>query len=331
MSDMHKFKPIFRRLIAIDQEIRKGQFPNCSRLAELLETSAKTIQRDLDCLRDDHGAPLEYDSVRHGYYYTDPSWFLPALHFSEGDMLALLLGQQALRLYEGTPLAGQLQRVYARIAELLPEKLSIPPELLMTRFSFANAPARPIDTAIWLSILRGLLHQRILETTYRSPRRPGPRAHRLRPYHVVNIEGDWYVLAFDEEASDVRQFAMSRFERVVVSDIGFTVPADFSAAALLSGRQGRFVRRQNEGTATPVRLRFNHEAAPYVRERQWHPDQEMRERSDGSLDVAIPVQHSDDIIPWIMSYGPQVEVLSPKAVREHVKARLRSALGRYIS
>ena len=326
---MNALHAMVRRLVAIDAEIRTNTFPNCTQLAEKLGTSAKTIQRDLDSLREDHGAPLAYDATRHGYVYTDPSWFLPPLRFTEGDVLALLLGQQALKLYEGTPLAAQLQRVYTRMSAFLPEELSIQPELLSERFSFTNAPSRPVDTTTWQGILRGLLHQRVLDTQYQSPRRETPRAHVLRPYHIVNIEGDWYLLAHDEREGEVRQFALSRFRKVDVLERRFDVPDDFSASTLLAQRQGRFVRRSTEGAETIVRLRFARESSVYIKERSWHPREEAHQRMDGSLDLSIPAQNPADLLPWILGFGAQVEVLSPKSLREQVKAQLRTALGRY--
>ena len=50
---------------------------------------------------------------------------------------------------------------------------------------------------------------------------------------------------------------------------------------------------------------------------------------DGSLDLSIPSQNPADLLPWILGFGAQVEVLSPKSLREQVKAQLRAALGRY--
>lgn len=39
-------------------------------IARELETSAKSALRDIDCMRDDWGLPIEYDGKRHGYYFT---------------------------------------------------------------------------------------------------------------------------------------------------------------------------------------------------------------------------------------------------------------------
>ena len=139
-----KFKPQFQRLVFIDQKIRAGRYPNCTTLSREWEVSYKTIQRDIDYLKDAHNAPIEYDKPHNGFCYKNPTWFLPAVMLSEGDIFALLIGSQALQMYQGTPMAGELKAIYAKLAQLLPEQISVPPELIFNRLSFLGAPCRPI-------------------------------------------------------------------------------------------------------------------------------------------------------------------------------------------
>jgi predicted DNA-binding transcriptional regulator YafY len=155
---MAKFKPQYRRLLYIDRKIREGRFPNCSSLAEAWETSTRTILRDLEYLKDELGAPIEYEPIKRGFFYSDPSWFLPSVMLSEGDLLALLIGQQALTMYRGTPMAGELERIFGKLAELLPDKIAIGPEFMQARVSFFNPPSRPIDPETWRVVLRALMH-----------------------------------------------------------------------------------------------------------------------------------------------------------------------------
>ena len=53
----------------LDRVIRSGRLPNCTSFAGEWEVSPKTVQRDFDFLRDDMGAPLEYDAGRRGYRF----------------------------------------------------------------------------------------------------------------------------------------------------------------------------------------------------------------------------------------------------------------------
>ncbi len=256
-----KFKPQYQRLLFIDRKIREGRYPSCASLGAEWEVSAKTIQRDIDYLRDQMGAPIAYDRSRHGLYYADKSWFLPAVILNEGDILALLVGTQALDLYKGTPVAGELKAIYSKLAQLLPDKVSIAPELIFNRFSFAGMPCRPISADVWKTLIRGLLNQRVTRIDYASPRSRTPKTHTIHPLHMVNIEGDWYVLAHETRWKDVTQFAVSRIRKAELMDATFDPPKGFNAERLLKDRFGKFIHTDRR-ERTLVRLLFTPPSPP---------------------------------------------------------------------
>ena len=91
---MQRTKCQFNRLVELDRHIRAGNYPNCLTFSVKWEVAQKTIQRDIEYLRDGLGAPIDYDRDRKGYYYTDTNWFLPALSVTEGDLFYLLLASK---------------------------------------------------------------------------------------------------------------------------------------------------------------------------------------------------------------------------------------------
>ena len=102
---MKRNKSQFSRLIELNELIRAGKQPvNCLTFAEKWGVSQKTVQRDIDFLRDQLHAPLDYDRLRKSYFFTEPTWSMPALVVSEGEILAVLLGSRVLEQYHGTPL-----------------------------------------------------------------------------------------------------------------------------------------------------------------------------------------------------------------------------------
>ena len=66
-------RPTFRRLGVIAGKLRKDlTLPSCTRLGVELECSYKTIQRDIDLLRDFFKYPLEYDASKYQYKLAGP-------------------------------------------------------------------------------------------------------------------------------------------------------------------------------------------------------------------------------------------------------------------
>jgi predicted DNA-binding transcriptional regulator YafY len=62
----------------------------------------------------------------------------------------------------------------------------------------------------------------------------------VNPYHVANLQGEWYVFGVHAGHADVRQFAMARIEKVALTDKPFDIPADFDPRSLLDSAFGRY-------------------------------------------------------------------------------------------
>ncbi|MGZ5022234.1 MAG: helix-turn-helix transcriptional regulator, partial [Chthoniobacterales bacterium] len=88
--------PPLERMMRIHAQLKAGEFPNCRKIAEEIEVSSKTIQRDIDFMRDRLGLPIEYDPLRFGFYYTQEVASFPSIEVSEGEVAALFVAQKAL-------------------------------------------------------------------------------------------------------------------------------------------------------------------------------------------------------------------------------------------
>ena len=97
------------RIHLIDEEIRRGTYPNKKILAKKLEVSERTIFRDLEFLRNFYNAPMEFDAARNGLYYTDPDFYVKSVTLSEGELFSISLFDKLLSQYKNTPLEKKLK------------------------------------------------------------------------------------------------------------------------------------------------------------------------------------------------------------------------------
>ena len=67
-------------------------------------------------------------------------------------------------------------------------------------------------------------------------------------------------------------------------------------------------------------LRFSGRAAQLVRERNWHPSQRLQELAEGNLEVSLTLNSLEEIVPWILSWGRQCEVIRPAGLRKKVSS-----------
>lgn len=109
------------RLLQIDALLRSGQRQTAFGIAEAVEVGERTIRNDLAFLRDRFNAPVVWNKSK-GYHYSDPTWRLPSISLSKGELFALTLGARMLEAYAGSAYATELKSAIVRLAERLPEQ-----------------------------------------------------------------------------------------------------------------------------------------------------------------------------------------------------------------
>ena len=80
-------RPPLVRMLRVHEWLMANRYPNCTKIAEEFEVSPKTVQRDVNFMRDQMGLPIEYDKERFGFHYTRPVTAFPAMGISTGKGL----------------------------------------------------------------------------------------------------------------------------------------------------------------------------------------------------------------------------------------------------
>ena len=125
--EMEQFsRPPLARMMQLHAQLQARKFPNCRKLAETLEVSAKTIQRDIEFMRYQLGLPIEYDQLHFGFVYTEPVTSFPSIQVSEGEIVALFIAQKALQQYRDTPFEAPLKAASQTIGHGLKAKVPFP-------------------------------------------------------------------------------------------------------------------------------------------------------------------------------------------------------------
>ena len=304
---MAKYKPQHARLLFIDREIGGGGYPSCGHLAEKYEVCRKTIYRDLDYMRYQLDAPLEYSGKHRGYFYSEENFSLPALSIKESDLFAIYLAEELLLQYQGTPLHDRLRSIFRKIEESLPEKIQIDSSPADTRFTVFAPPSTTILPEVWETVFCGLKTLNRLEIDYHSPER-GPSTRLLDPYHAVRYDGDWYVTGFCHLRFQIRTFSLSRITAALSLEETFTIPSSFDFRQITGSRFGVHWGGEKE----QVKIRFSPRAAPYVKERTWHPSQKITTGEDGSVVLSLTIDHSLELKRWVLSWGRDARVIEPE-------------------
>lgn len=318
-------RPPIERMLRIHEELRRGAFTNCSKLARALEVSRKTIVRDVAFMRDRLELPIEFDSRINAYRYTHPVSAFPTVQVSEGELLALLVARKALEQYRGTPFHRQLEVSFEKLTGGLKDRISFSPADELQSVSFKNVGLGKADLAVFNALSSATLRQQEVEFDYRKPGEKKSARRRVQPYHLAHRENLWYLIGFDGERRALRTFAVPRLTNPRVLTTTFVRPPDFSpekffanALGVLGGnRDYRFV------------IRFSVGVADRVREREWHESQELRDLPDGRLELSLRLGALPEVERWVLTWGADAEVVHPKELRQRLRATAATLLERY--
>jgi len=303
-----KDRPLWRRLQIIHHAIKERKYPNASSLATELGVSSKTVQRDLDYLRDELEAPIEFDRLENGYLYSRPDYVLPFLPVDGKDLFSIGVAAQFLGLFGGTPLGRDLKACYARLAHLMPPAVRLRPEIVMENLAVRASAFRPVQEATWEAVSEALQRGLSLSIRYHRPGEPATEPRVIRPYAFVLSGLDWMVLAEDQAAGQVKLFYLARIEDAALTKERYTIPRDFDAAKFFRNTFGLFV-----GDARPfqMRVRFSPAVADEIRELRFHPDQKIESTRSGEAILEIPAQSIKEARRFVLAWGRDAVVLEP--------------------
>lgn len=268
----------------------------------------RTIYRDLMSLHE-MGVPVWEDRGRFGI---DREAYLSTVRLNLNEAIALYFAARLLAHHsdEHNPhIVSALDKLAA----------GLPDQTVSTHIARAAdlVRARPVRAEYihTLEVLtRAWADRRLVRLRYRAPNRE--ITEREVATYFVEVSRSTpaaYVIGFDRLRSAIRTFKIERIEEAELLTESYSIPADFDPYAFLSRAWG--VMDESE---VHVHLRFSAAAAPRVRESVWHHSQELIERPDGGCDLLMTIGGIREVLPWVLGWGAEVEVLLPLELRSEV-------------
>jgi predicted DNA-binding transcriptional regulator YafY len=299
------------RIFWIDAEIRAGRCPDAEAVARRFEVSRRTAFKDRDYLLYRLHAPLVYDRRRRGWTYSDPTYLLPFLALSDTEAAALRRSLLAAEEYLSPADADAVRLVAERLAGYLPEDASGGERVRGSIRLLQHVPSELHDACV-----RAVERRHRLRLAYYSVRRDEVNERVVRPYDLLNWRGEPHLIAWCEWRREVRQFFLGRVrqfqllepEAAFARDPGFDV----------DGYLARGLDLAHGEEVVTIRARFTPYQARWIRERRYHPSQEVEELPDGGLLLTLRVAGTEEARRWLLGYGGEVEALEPESLRREM-------------
>jgi len=318
-------RPPLERMLRIHQAIQTGKYPNASTLASSMEVSTKSVYRDIEFMRDRLQLPLEFDNTRNGYFYTEEVAAFPTVQITEGELFALLVAEKALQQYRGTTFEGPLLSAFKKMSASLPDTISLNLAEWEQTISFRMRAVPNLNLVIFDALSKAMASRHQIELVYRKPGRRETETRIVDPYHLANINGEWFLFAYCHLRNDIRTFVPARIQSVRETGETFVRPKNFSLENRLRGSFGVITGTGN----FEVAIRFSERVADYIREKKWHDSQELRELNNGEVELRLKLSSLAEVERWVLSWGGDAIVVQPPELVEAVKHTAKKILDTY--
>lgn len=238
------------------------------------------------------------------------------------ELLTLYFCRGQLAFLRGTPFQEDLDAIFGRI------RSSLPPRSVahLERLAAAAAPRfqglRDYSgkRQILEQLRDALLFQQRCRLHYAPPHRE-VEEYLFDPYTLLFFSNSLYLGGYAHNRQALRLFLVDRLQGVEVSRERFEVPEDFAIADLTGSAFGLIDEAPQQ-----IRVRFAEPIAHLIRERTWHPSQVIEEHADGSLTLTFHAGGEKELLAWLYSYLPHVQVLEPPSLRSAFLRGLQQGL-----
>ena len=309
-------------MLRIHQAIQAGKYPNAASFARQFEVSPKTIHRDLEFMRYQLDLPLEYNPQRFGFFYSEKVEAFPMLQITEGEFIALVIAERALEQYRGTNLEKPLLSAIRKMEQALPDTISLSLAEVQQTISFRTRAEPILNLEIFDMLAKATAARQQLQLSYRKPGQTAVEPRVVDPYHLANINGEWFLFAYDHLRKDIRTFVPARIQRLKPTGQTFARPQTFSLEKRL---RDSFGVRSGHGVSEVV-LRFAPQVADFIREKRWHPSQQLRELRNGGVELRLRLSSLGEVERWVLSWGGNARVLGPPELARAVKQAAQKIL-----
>lgn len=279
---------------------------------------------DINFMESEAGWSIPLNRIRQGrrvyYRYEDLNFSInnEPLNISEVEQIKSAL--QIISRFSGTP-------QFEWVNEMIP--------MLESKFGLINREdeVMSFESNVDLKglhfltpLFNAIINKQVLLIQYQDFRSSEPYDIILHPHYLKQYNNRWFVFGFNA-GNEVPNWnlALDRIKSIT-EDASKYIDSEIDWDSYFYDIVG--VTRPEKGIVQEVILNFTPEIAPYIITKPIHPSQKHKNEPTG-LEVKIKVIPNFELERLILSFGEQVQVISPKEFKKKVAARLKSAQERY--
>jgi predicted DNA-binding transcriptional regulator YafY len=277
-----------------------------SALSEILQTTVRTIQRDILFLK---AAGFPVKETARGMYALDKS-LLKHFEVFDDTELALVVALKNLVFQLGQPFQNAADGLFNRLYDVV-----------MAEPVFVKIDESvPLDSRLLSRIVNAICMKKQGRFQYTVF---SPYEVIVEPYKVVYFDGFWYLVGRDIHDGELKRYALDKIKDFKATKTCFKcIPAMLDSDLKNSANVWFAGERTME-----ILILVDQSCADYFKRRKIFPTQEIREeKSEGSLIVSFLVGNYGEIRNILKAWLPNVKILTPEELKQDFIADMKGWL-----
>lgn len=275
-------------------------------IADEFEISTRQASRDIEQLRYQMGAPIEYDKKDRLYRLTQ-DWS----SYTNLDDNLVILASYFRSLIEQLPIKNSIKK---EIEDTFLSSVSKNAASLVDKVIYKAPQISFPNYDVFSTVTEALTSKRCIEIEYSNFKKE-TTIRIVEPLRLINYSSSWYLVAFDHKREKVINFHLSRVINATILDKKITFKdtkliVDNSFGIYVSGKMQEYT------------IKFSSELTNDVRHIIWHQKQRVEDLEDGSFLVHIPATNSHELITLVLRYAPYARPIAPESFVEEYKKRV---------
>ena len=280
------------------------------------EISPFTFDKDLQLLRNHLHAPIEYDAVTKGYYYSNKKFRLFQSELNQEETSALEFASEALNTLSNVELVQEAQSVLTGMYGKIHNQERRPGKQII--FRPASAPVKGVE---WLNeIYKAIEEERAITIKYYKIRTDEIKSHTLSPYILRQYNDLWYVIAWCADRELTLVFALDRIREMKPAHVSWHMDPGFDPEQYFKYSFG--ITHSHDWAPEKVVFQIKKEAFYYLQVKPMHPSQRVLEETKKGCLVEIEVLISDELVMYLLGMGDTISVREPVSLRKMMQMRV---------
>lgn len=149
----------------------------------------------------------------------------------------------------------------------------------------------------------------------------------VHPLALKESQGRWYLVSVDTKDNQMKVFGLDRINGLDIFKSSYRASYDFNLEEYFKNAFG--INTENNTEPTKIQLRFGYTQGQYIKSFPLHESQIIIADNSKEVVIGLSVYITWDFIKELLSWGPDLEVISPTTLKTQLKLILKKTLQQY--